>query len=113
MGDVLKRRKAAGGDGVVFTDPGSCDVFVRYPGLWSMLALRAYPDGVARQTATLLLFIDGGQLKVCLNDRDQELQAWATGASLHDLLGALEAGLQADTLDWRASGKRIARKATR
>jgi len=110
MGDVLKRRKVTEVDGITLVDPKECAVFIRYPSLWTMLASRNYPDGGARQTSTLLFFVDQGCLKACLNDRDQGLQAWASGATVADLLDALERGLEEDTLDWRASGKRVGRK---
>lgn len=74
---------------------------LRYPGLWEMLAVSQAPDGATRRLSTLLLFYDDGQVKACLNDRDQGLTAWASADGVEAVLEALERGLQADTLDWR------------
>jgi hypothetical protein len=71
-----------------------------------MLTAARYEDGSARLTATLLLFCELGVVKVCLHDRDQGQTAWASGATLGDCLEALEGGLQADTLSWKASAKK-------
>ena len=82
-------------------EPGSWGKL--HPRLWEMLSLAQYDDGTARVLATLTIFTDAGCVKVCLNDRDQGLTAFASGASLEVALRALEAGLAADSLEWKAS----------
>jgi hypothetical protein len=106
VGSVLRKRISAGGDGKPVGGLGVCSVLDPLPGLREMLSESHFPDGATRLTATLLMFVEDGVVKVCLNDRDQGCAAWASGASLCDCLEALEAGLQGDSLQWRASGAR-------
>lgn len=72
-----------------------------YPCLgWFMTALK-YDDGVRRQLPSLSLFLNDGRLTACLNDKDNSRSAFVSGDSLASVLGALEAGLEADSLGWR------------
>jgi len=100
---ALKRRDAsqlaAGGGGEA--TPGSFGV--KHPRLWEMLTETKYEDGSPRKTATITFFIDEGCVKVCLNDRDQSLAAFCSGDTLDAALRALEAGLEAESLEWRRS----------
>ena len=77
----------------------------RYPALYEWLSLDQYDDGQPRETATLLVFLDDGAFKVCLNDRDQGRSLWATGGSFDASLQALEAFLATGEGDWRSSGQ--------
>lgn len=106
MGSVLKRRTASGGDGQSPDGLGVCPVLDPLPGVREMLVETRYPDGQPRQTSTLLLFVEAGVVKACLRDRDQGQSAWSSGVSVIDALEALEAGLQADTVQWRADGQK-------
>jgi len=106
VGSVLKRRIEGGVSPGEGGDIALCPVLGQVPGVREMLVETRFPDGSARQTSTLLLFVEAGVVKVCLNDRDQGMSAWASGSSVLDCLLALESGLQADTLQWRASGPR-------
>jgi hypothetical protein len=76
-----------------------------FPGLFEMLSLTQYSDGAARRTATLTVFCDAGECKVCLNDRDNGLTAWASGDDVFGAMRALEAALVGDTVVWRAAGQ--------
>lgn len=73
-----------------------------YPSLWEMISSSSWPDGSRRVPSTLLMFVDDGTVKACLNDRDQGLTAWASGCGFHACLDALERGLTEDRLEWRA-----------
>jgi hypothetical protein len=84
-----------------------------FPGLWEMLTLPAMPDGRAREGSTLLLFYGDSMVKICLNDRDNALTAWASGVSVQEALEAMERGLQADTLEWRAQKPMTRRKGSK
>jgi len=75
-----------------------------YPGLWEHLSADHLADGSRRLLSTLTLFVDDGSVKACLNDRDQVLTGWAAGESVEAVLAALERGLQADSIEWRAAG---------
>lgn len=84
----------------------ACPLLSTRPALRAMLCDLTFEDGARRQTATLLVFSDGGALKACLRDRESEETAWVTGQGLTGLLDALEVGLQEGRLDWRKEGKR-------
>ncbi len=88
----------------------ACDLAVAYPCLWEHLSVAKYPDGTLRVLSTLTLFCDAGTVKLCLNDRDQGLTAWASGGSWRACLLALEAGLANDTLEWRQPPSRGRKK---
>jgi hypothetical protein len=84
-----------------------------FPGLLEMMTLPAMPDGRAREGSTLLVFAADGVFKGCLNDRDNGLVAWASAGTVQEVLEALERGLQADTLEWRAQKPMARRKGSR
>lgn len=94
---------SAGGYGVL---PGPCAFSKTYPNVWEFLTATVYPDKTARVAGTLTFFAEAGNFKACLNDRDQGISAFVSGASFTALLVALEAGLKADDLEWKlpASG---------
>lgn len=73
-----------------------------HPGIWEMMTGPTMPDGSAREGSTLLVFWASDGVKICLNDRDTQQQAWVTARGVGEALEALERGLQANTLDWRA-----------
>lgn len=87
-----------------------CQVLDALPALREMLVASHYPDGSPRVSSTLLVFVEAGVLKCCLNDRDQGQTAWASGSNLLDALGAIESGLQGDSLSWRTAGSRPGKK---
>lgn len=84
-------------------DPRTSDpTFVKeYPALAEYLMATSYDDGTARQTATLLLFVDGDGVKACLNDRETGYSLWSTTNTLTDALTALDDLLQGDNPPWR------------
>lgn len=110
MGSVLKKRVASGEPRRTPGQASEDAWMAPFPGIWEMLTAGAFADGEARKGATLLLFVDEGVVKACLNDREQGMTAWASGAGLSDCLTALEEGLQGDTLVWRSGGKRPGQK---
>lgn len=75
------------------------------PTLLAMLQDTKYDDGSARQTSTLLIFVEAGMVKGCLNDREIGQTLWATGDSLEGLLTGLEARLAKGTGEWRPGGQ--------
>jgi len=72
-----------------------------HPALHEYLTLEKYPDGGQRQTATLLLFVEGTEWKGCLRDRDTSRTLWASAGSLLDVIETLELILQSDDAQWR------------
>lgn len=80
-------------------------VLPQLPGLMEFLTVDSYPDGEVRQRSTLLVFVEEGVVKVCLNDRAEERSLWRSAASMEDCLLELETALQSEGTDWRKSGK--------
>lgn len=72
------------------------------PALVEYLTVDRWPGGKARVTSTLMLCFAEDRFRACLNDRDGQRSVWVSGATLDACLDALEAGLQADVLEWRA-----------
>lgn len=76
-----------------------------WPFLSAFLAQTQWDDGTIRETGTLLLFVQEGYLKCCLNDRAMDRSAFVTGASINCLFDLCEAGLEKGDLDWRKRRK--------
>lgn len=90
--------KAGGPGGSQATD---ADLSAACPALHEFLTLSRLPDGTARQTSTISLFVEGSLWKAVLNERESNLVLWATGESLQGLWSELEARLTAEVVDWR------------
>lgn len=75
----------------------------KYPALTEHLTLVRWEDGSARKTSTITLFAEAGLWKLTLNNREEQEVTFLTGGSLEELLGAVEQGLQTDSLEWRES----------
>lgn len=73
------------------------------PALMEYLTLTAWDDAKPRKTATLLLFVEEGQWKGCLNDRDAGRSLWVTGGSVEGVVATLEARLASGGGEWRRS----------
>lgn len=73
------------------------------PALLEFLTLTVYPDGSVREPSSLIVLIEGGRFKVCLNDRGEGRTLWRTGDTLEDALLSLEEPLQLGEADWRTS----------
>lgn len=71
------------------------------PALWEYLTATAWPEGGERETATVLIFVEDGTFKGCLNDRANSRSGWASADSFTGLLDALEGKLQTSEMDWR------------
>lgn len=76
-----------------------------YAALTEYLTAATWEDGTARMPSTLLIFAEDGYYKGCLNDRDASRSLWVAGASIPDVLEALEGHLRAGTGEWRSSGQ--------
>lgn len=73
----------------------------KYPALSEYLTTPVWEDGKARITATLLLFVEDGMVKICVNDRANERSLWRAGETVEDALRAIETGLAGGTTGWR------------
>jgi len=75
-----------------------------HPALSEYLETDEWENGETRATSTLLLFVDAGGFKACLNDRDANRSLWVTGVSFLDVLEALEGLLASGGGEWRHNG---------
>lgn len=73
----------------------------KHPAVTEYLTATTYPDGGQRQTATAMVFVDQGEWKVCLRDRDTHRTLWVTAGSLAELFTTLEMTLQGGSAEWR------------
>lgn len=78
-----------------------CGLSSSYPGLWEHLTETAWPSGKSRMTSTLLIFVEEGLVKLCLNDRSATRTAWVSGRTLTEALEHLNSGIEGDSLEWR------------
>jgi len=92
-GDQFKRYEAPVSDALLMED---------FPEFYEHLTATAYEDGGARVTSTLLIFVDNGVLKLCLNDRDNGRSAFFTATDLMSAIHAMESALRENTVDWRS-----------
>lgn len=106
MGKFLNRPPAGNsGAGQLpsFDDP---DFEQRYPAICEYVSTAQWEDGTPRETSTLLLFVEDGLWKCCLNDRAVGRSGWRAADTLQGVLDALEAVLREDCVEWRvAKGK--------
>lgn len=72
-----------------------------FPLLWEHLVTNCYDDGSSRKTSTLLIFIEGTVLRMCLNDRDNNRSSFTTSETFADCLTELEARLAKKTMEWK------------
>ncbi len=99
---LARTRKEHVGAGPV--KPANCDLgFTPWPEVTEYLTAEVYPGGEKRQTASLLLFVEGGKLKACLSDRDTGRVAFVAASSWIEVMDVLEGGLRDGSLDWRMS----------
>lgn len=73
-----------------------------YPSILTYLTATAFPDGQARQTASLIILSEGNQWKGCLSDKENSRSLWKSGDTVADLLLAIEEGLILDD-GWRVN----------
>jgi hypothetical protein len=72
-----------------------------YPTVWEFISAKVWADGATRVTGSVTLFTEDGFFKGCVNDKDGNLVAFVSSASVGGLFEAMERGLSADTLEWR------------
>lgn len=73
----------------------------RFPTVWEFLTRVRWDDGKARETGTILLFVDTGVLKACISDRDAGEVAFLSGHTLESLLETIDTSLSGNSLEWR------------
>jgi len=96
------KKPEVGGDAYIPTVEFSDDAFrARFPTLYEYLTCSEWEDGSHRETATLLLFLDSGVLKACINDRAMGRNMFVAGSSLQGALAAAEEALRSENPGWR------------
>jgi hypothetical protein len=99
LGKLYEKRDVAAAN--VAPEP-CCDWSREFPVLFTFLTCSHY-SGRPRQTGTLMLMCEMGVAKSWVNDRHSGLSAFVSGKTYHDLFIAIEAGLAANSLEWRAA----------
>lgn len=96
-------KPAASADAEPVKDPAvtGCPFPSEYPALWEYLTASRWEDGRPRQTATLMVCVEDGRFKGCVNDRANGRSVWVSAGSFTGLLGAVEAVLQSGQAEWR------------
>lgn len=72
-----------------------------YPAIWEYLTLEVHEDGAPRERSMLMILVEDGIVKGCIQDRDQGQSLWASGSGVPGVLEALDRHLQAGTGEWR------------
>lgn len=85
----------------------TCSVLSASPGLLDYLTANTFPDGTVRELSNLLVFVEDGVIKVCLNDRANGCSLWRSGTDILDVLASVDAAIQKGTADWRAARKPV------
>lgn len=100
---VQKRAGGLDGAGAASAEPADAKGKEALPALWEFLCAAVWDDGTERETGTLLIFVDDGVFKACLNDRDQQGVGFVTCKSLSAALQAADKALREGKVDWRAA----------
>lgn len=86
---------------VISGDVQLCPLAVDHAAIWEYLAECEGNDGKTRLTSTLLVFVEDGLVKLCLNDRQHSRTAWVSAETLTKALAGLDQQLRDDTCEWR------------
>lgn len=81
----------------------ACDpqMLSQLPTLHEWLVEIMWEDGKKREPGSLMIVAEGGWWKAWIHDRDGKRSAWLAGASIRDVLLAVEEGLVANSVAWR------------
>jgi hypothetical protein len=90
-------------------DGGYCvEIQVDYPTLADFLCQAFWEDETGKRTrrtpGTVVLFVEDGRLKACVNDKDLNRVAFYTFDGPDTFWKQLEGVMAADKLDWRKGG---------
>ena len=71
------------------------------PGLLEFLCVEQWDPQTPRTTGTVLIFVEAGQLKACLSDRDAAMVTFCTAPDLLSLLQVCNGVVLGGAADWR------------
>lgn len=91
------------GDGA---DPCDDKMKKNYPTLWEYLSSSSWPDGEVRKRSSLVVFCQDGMVKMCLGDKNIDVQLWAASPTFLGALEAMEGRLTEDRPEWRSAKKK-------
>lgn len=106
----IKRRDVSPGSGGAHAPARRGDDWVLRPSIMEFLAEDRYEDGSARRTGTINLFVQDGQVKGCINDRDTNQNSFVSAESIEELLAVIEAKLSSSSVEWRDAGGKSTRR---
>jgi len=78
------------------------DFAKKYPTISAHLTDTRWDDGSSRERSTLTLFVEDGQMKMALNDREASRSLYVASRTLQEGLEGLEAHLAEGRAEWRA-----------
>jgi len=97
----MKRPVESEGSGLPSAEFSDDQFRSRFATLYSYLVDQVWDDGSTRETSTLLIFLDAGVLKGCVNDRAMGRNLFVAATSLQGLLVAANEALSSDSPGWR------------
>lgn len=97
---MLHRRSNPNGTpkGGTFADQKATD---KLPSLVEFLTVTEWAPNEPRDPGSFTIFVADGRVKVCFNDKDANMSAFASLDTLVDCLKEMEQLLAKDDLDWR------------
>lgn len=101
MASFVRKPPPSGGAVGGGSGPDDSKFADKFPALWEYLTLRQHDDGAPRETSTMLVFVEGGQWKCCVNDRDAGMSAFVSASTFEGLMKAVEEALKQGKADWR------------
>lgn len=104
--DRQKKARLSGEDGFLVEDEAFRELFPAIAEFVMGEEGESLDDGAG---ATMLLFVEEGLFKICLNDRTQDASLWASGASVELALQSLETTLRDGTGAWRTKQRKSRR----
>lgn len=103
VSQFLRRARAAAADAPTNSPAADEWLGTTWPTVTEYLTVNVWPDGKPRTVSSLVIFVEDGQWKGCLSDRDDGMVLFATGRSVQGLLTALEGLLTSEEPPWRMS----------
>jgi len=101
MAEFVRRVVAKGERRQTALDERGKDWMMAYPAIWEYMTLEEHEDGAARERSLLMILVEDGIVKGCVQDRDQGQSLWASGTGVPGVLEALDRHLQEGTGEWR------------
>lgn len=97
---MLHRRNQPSGNGKAgsFCDPKATE---KFPSLVEFLTVTEWAPDEPRDPGSVTVFVQDGRVKVCFNDKDANMTAFASLDTLTDVLKEMERLLAKDDLEWR------------